>query len=76
MPQSSAATITTASPERIALLRARPVINTEELLELGPVSRSTVQRAIKTGALPSHTIGRSRLIRTQDALAWLEGGCA
>lgn len=63
----------TVTAERVALLKARPAIKPDEIVELGPTSRSTVQRAISSGLLPSYTVGRSRFVKTEDALAWIRG---
>lgn len=62
-----------ASAERVSWLLARPVIRSTEVHELGPISKSTVARAISSGELPSHTMGRARLVKTSDAVAWLSG---
>lgn len=62
-----------ATAERVEWLKARPALKVDELLEIAPVSRSTVMRAIRSGDLRVNRLGRSVLISTEVALAWLAG---
>lgn len=55
------------------LVIAKQAMRVSEIVDLGIVSRSTVKRAIKSGELPSYAIGRARLVRSADAVAWITG---
>jgi excisionase family DNA binding protein len=60
--------------DRTSSRRSRPVANLQtidELAERWGVSRRTLQRAIKSGALRTHRIGRLRRISDADAAAFL-----
>jgi excisionase family DNA binding protein len=61
--------------DRTSSRRSRPVANLQtidELAERWGVSRRTLQRAIKSGALRTHRIGRLRRISDADAAAFLD----
>jgi excisionase family DNA binding protein len=57
--------------DRLAELRARPVLGAAEVAELGAVSLSMVRSAIRAGDLPVHRLGRRVLVPTDAALVWL-----
>jgi excisionase family DNA binding protein len=70
LPQTPA-----SSPLRGTGARNRPVSKLrtiDELADLWGISGRTLQRAIKSGALRSHRIGRLRRISDADAAAFLE----
>jgi len=61
--------------QRTSNRQSRPVGNLrtiDELAELWRVSRRTVQRAIRSGALRAHRIGRLVRISDADAAAFLQ----
>jgi excisionase family DNA binding protein len=61
--------------DRTSSRQSRPVANLQtidELAERWGVSRRTLQRAIKSGALRTHRIGRLRRISDTDAAAFLD----
>lgn len=57
--------------ERLADLKARPVLSVAEVVEVSHLSLSTVRRAIKAGELVSHHVGRRVLVPTHAALDWI-----
>jgi excisionase family DNA binding protein len=57
--------------ERINALLAQPVLRIDECTEVAPVSRSTVVRAIKTGALAATKVGRNVYVPTPNFLTYI-----
>lgn len=60
-----------ADAETIAALRERPVLRLDECCQLVAVSRSTLVRAIRSGALTAHKVGRSVYVPTPALLAFV-----
>jgi excisionase family DNA binding protein len=51
-------------------------LTVKEALRRSPVRRSSLYVAITSGALPSHKLGRSRVIMLADLNNWIEGRSA
>lgn len=56
--------------ERMAYLRAKPVLTVAESIELTGFSREAILQARKAGELPSRKLGRAVRIGTADLLRW------
>ena len=72
---ASADTLPT-NAERIAALRARPVLRIAEVTTLTQASRSTIVRAIAAGDLPAKKVGRAVYLPTDSTLAFFGVGIA
>jgi hypothetical protein len=58
--------------EVAAKLRRAPVWNVRDLLSRFDIGRTKLYEEMSNGALPSFTLGRTRLVKRQDADQWWE----